>query len=756
MKNLDFKILIIDDNKEIRNDFIKILTSQPSHDNFKSLDEQLFSEEQKTSTFSLPSFKIDTVSQGQEGVKAIKKAYKEGRPYSLAFVDILMPPGWDGIQTIKKIWEIDKDIQIVICTAYSNYSWEETVEELGISDNLLILKKPFDNISVRQLACALTKKWQLLRQNKSYTETLEFHVKERTDSLEHTLSLIRSTLESSADGILVVSNEGKIVDYNNNFSNLWNIPENIIEQKNYKILLNHIHSLLKKPHNFTERTSNLLEGNGETSLELVKLKNGKIYEEYSQPHILNDKIVGRVWSYREVTQRVNLEQQLEYQALHDSLTGLPNRTLLHDRINQSLENSTRNKKMFSVLFFDLDCFKIINDSLSHAIGDELLKAVAKRVQKILRKSDTFGRMGGDEFVIVLPNLTSKENAYIVAQKILDALQKPFLICNRNISITASIGICTSPDDGMNADDLLANADLAMYLSKEKGGNRYHDYKQDLSQKIWARIEQEIELKTALENKEFILMYQPQINVSTNTVTGVEALIRWNHPTKGLLYPMEFLPVAEETGDIVAIGEWVIEEACRQNKEWQDMGLSPMRMVVNIESQILKKQNLLFIIKRILKETKLDPKYLEFELTETVVINDNEIVDTIHNIKKLGIKISLDDFGTGNSSISYLKNLPLDKLKIDKSFVDGIEYKGSDEIIIKAIIAIAESLNLEILAEGVERQEQLDSLTFHNCDNIQGYYFSQALPPRQLVDFLKSKTYLTKLIKNKGNYHASSH
>lgn len=733
---MDLRIIVIDDNKAIHQDFLKILTANESDDTLSQLDQELFNTQDFAKSISLPHFEIDTVSQGQEGLEYIKKAIHEGHPYALAFVDIRMPPGWDGIETIKHIWEVDKDIQVVICTAYSDYSWEATIGELGMTDNLLILKKPFDTISVRQLACALTKKWQLLKETKTYTGSLEERIKERTESLEHSLSLIRSTLESSADGILVVDENKKVIDYNTHFVTLWGLPPTLLDMKDYNKILEYILPSLEDPKEYLGNLKTLEKQPEETSLEILKLNDSRVFEQYSQPHKLNNQIIGRVWSFRDVTERVNLESKLEYQATHDPLTDLPNRALLTDRINQAIARAKRERNQFGVLFFDLDRFKLINDSLSHAAGDALLKAVAQRIKTTTRGEDTLARMGGDEFVMVLPNLKNKGDIYSIAEKVLNTLRQPFTIAGRQLSITSSIGVCVYPEDGQDVAELLRNADLAMYLAKGHGGDQYQSYTNDLSQRMSQRLEQELDLRRALENKEFFLAYQPQVNVSSNSTMGVEALLRWNHPEKGVLLPMDFIPLAEETGLIVPIGEWVIKEACRQNKEWQDRGLPPIYVVINIESQLLKKPDLILTLKNILAETKLDPKFLEIELTENIIINNLEIINTLVSIRKLGIRFALDDFGTGNSAISYLKQLPLDRLKIDRSFVQDIDSQKNNDVILKAIIAMASSLKLDVLAEGVETQEQLNSLKQYDCDNIQGFYLSKPLAPDALEEYLK--------------------
>ena len=647
-----------------------------------------------------------------------------------------MPPGWDGIETIKHIWELDRDMQIVICTAYSDYSWEETIDELGVNDNLLILKKPFDNVSVRQLACALTKKWQLMQESREHTESLEKHIQERTDSLQKSLSLTRATLESSTDGILVVDSADKVTDFNRNFVTLWKISSSIMDLKDNKIIVEYVSEQLQDPKEFLANIQKIKSHPEEKKFDVLKFVDGRVFERYSQPHKVNGKTVGRVWSFRDVTKRVYLEEKLEYQATHDTLTDLPNRALLSDRINQAIAVAKRDHTFVGVLFFDLDRFKLINDSLSHEAGDELLKSFAKRIKESIREGDTLSRIGGDEFVMVLPNLHKEEEAMSIANKVLLLMQSPFLIAKRKVIVTASIGISLYPKDGKNSDELLKNADLAMYRSKESGSNQFQFYTDDLNKQSLEYLEKETELRQAITKNELFLCYQPQVKLTTGEIVAVEALIRWQHPKKGLLLPMDFIPLAEETGLIIPIGEWVLRTACLQNKAWQDSGFPPIRVAVNLANQQLKQPDLVAMIRNVLQETGLDPQYLEIELTENVLINNIEVINRIHEIKEMGMKIALDDFGTGYTNINYLKQIPLNSLKLDKSIIDNIDSNRSDEVIMQAIIAMASSLNFEVLAEGVETQKQLDCLKTVNCENIQGFYFSKPLLSQDIEELLK--------------------
>jgi diguanylate cyclase (GGDEF)-like protein len=732
----DFKIIVIDDNPDIHHDFIKILTTQGSMHALDVLHDKMFGKKEDETSL-LPKFSIDTASQGQEGLEYVKTAFEKNTPYSLAFVDIRMPPGWDGIETIKHIWEIDKDIQIVICTAYSDYTWEETVEHLGKKDNLLILKKPFDNISVRQLACALTKKWQLQQDTRRYTSSLKRQVDDRTLSLQQSLSLIKATLESSDEGILVINNEGGIVNYNKKLCALWDIPKSIIDSKSENEVKKFMLTKVENADEFGAWLASLHKTEEMVNLDVIQLKDGKIFDCYSQPQKVNDSIVGRVLNFRDITERITLEKELQHQAQHDALTGLPNRIFLLEKIRESIKDAEEKNSSFSLMFIDLDRFKLINDSLSHAAGDELLKQTAARLQTIMREGDMLARLGGDEFVLLLKDLKSLDDAINKANEFVKIFQTPFTIADRAVMVTASIGVSVYPQDGKSAEELISNADAAMYHVKESGSNNFQFYTAEMNERSLEKLDNEMQLRQALNKNELFLCYQPEFHLEKEKLIAVEVLLRWNHPQRGVLLPIDFIPLAEETGLIVPIGEWAIRTACKQNKKWQEQGFPPIRVAVNISLQQIKQQNLVSTVKSILEETGLKPEYLELELTENIVISSLEVMRVVAELKELGVAISIDDFGTGYSSLSYLKKLPLDRLKIDCSFIQNIKSDKDDEVIIRAIISVAKNLNLEVLAEGVETQNQINFLKKQNCDEIQGYYYSKPLTVEELEDLWRS-------------------
>lgn len=615
----NFRILIIDDNPAIHLDFQKILKMRKLTPTFNKLNQLVFGDKSESAETDFPSFQIDCASQGEEGIEYIQQALDQGEPYALAFVDVRMPPGLNGIETIKRIWASDKEIQIVICTAYSDYTWEETVEELGLTDNLLILKKPFDSISVRQLACSLTKKWRLMQESKNREKILEKTVEERTNSLQKTLIM------------------------------------------------------------------------------------------------------------------------LEYQSTHDSLTNLPNRALLVDRINHEIARAKRHNLMFAVIFIDLDRFKLINDSFNHESGDILLKQIAERLSKVTREEDTIARLSGDEFIFisVSSEVHKIEHVEHIAKKILDTFNESLQIADRDIIISASLGVSVYPQDGSTVEELLRNADLAMYRAKALGGNQFQLFTSELEEKSIVRLEKEFDLRRGLIENEFFLEYQPQYDMQKQKLIGVEALIRWRHPTQGILLPMDFIPLAEKTGLIVPIGEWVIRTACYQNKAWQDKGIQAFPVSVNIATKQFMQPDFITMIKDILKTSKLDPKYLKVEVTENVIINTVNVTDSINELKKLGVSIVLDDFGAANSGFNYLSKLPIDQLKIDHSFIKNINSKRSDEVILQAIIDMANNLHLDLVVEGVETTSQFKYLESHNCYKFQGFYFNKPMSADKLEKLVHS-------------------
>jgi diguanylate cyclase (GGDEF)-like protein/PAS domain S-box-containing protein len=441
---------------------------------------------------------------------------------------------------------------------------------------------------------------------------------------------------------------------------------------------------------------------------------------------------------RDITERKEIADTIYRQSRHDALTGLPNRMLYQERLAQAIEQVEGERDQVGVLFFDLDRFKHINDTLGHTAGDQLLKRVAERIQSKLRPEDTVARIGGDEFTILLPRINGPDQATRAATRLLEALSRPFVIDGHELYVTASIGISIAPHDGSDIEALLKNADIAMYKAKDEGRDSFRIYSKEIDKSSQDRIALETNLRKALEKDEFILHYQPQVDLKTGHIFGAEALIRWQSPTLGRVSPGMFIPIAEETGLISAIGEWAIADACRQAQHWREVGLD-LRVSVNLSAREFMQRDIVTRIATLLSETKFPPHLLDIELTEGTLLQVGKASDTLHSLKALGVRLSVDDFGTGYSSLSYLRNLPLDILKVDKSFVDGLGDDRKSEAVVRALIELGHGIGVEIIAEGVETEIQRAALIDMGCDAMQGYLLSPPIAPEAFIALVKTQS-----------------
>lgn len=448
---------------------------------------------------------------------------------------------------------------------------------------------------------------------------------------------------------------------------------------------------------------------------------------------------------RAVNERKRAEEKILHMAYHDALTNLPNRLMFDEKLKACFAEAERTGSMMAVIFFDLDRFKVINDTLGHHVGDQLLQRLAHKLQVYVKEEDVVARFGGDEFIILLTQIEHIDEAAQFAKGIPELLKEPFVIEDQELFVTASIGISLYPSDGTEVDSLLKNADIAMYRSKEKGGNSYHYYHPDMNKRSLHRLNMEINLRKALERGEFRVFYQPIVNLKNGTVFGMESLVRWIHPKWGMISPGEFIPLAEETGLIVPIGNWVLKEACMQNKEWQRQGLAPLVVSVNISAIQFHQLNFVQIVMDALQQSGLSPDLLCLEITENIAMNNVPyILDTMQKLKLLGVRISIDDFGTGYSSLSYLKRFRVHTLKIDQSFIRDVTSDEDNAAIVTALIAMSHRLKIKSLAEGVETQEQLQFLGSQGCDEIQGYVFSKPMAASDFEHFIKENKQLYKI------------
>ena len=596
--NTTYRVLIVDDNQAIHDDMRKILVREGAGSPDLLDDEELL--------FQMPrvhaaTFAIDSAYQGQDGLAMVTRALSEGQPYSLAFVDGRMPPGWDGVETVLNLWITDPDLQVVICTAYSDYSWNDIIRNLGHSDSLVILKKPFDNIEVLQLVHALTRKWTVSREARVKRKDLERMVQDAT-------------------------------------------------------------------------------------------------------------------------------AELTFRANHDALTALPNRRLFADRLEQAIAMGRRHGEKVALLYIDLDGFKVVNDTLGHALGDFLLNEVVKRMKSRLRQCDTLARVGGDEFTLIAAGTSDPEAAGILARRLSEVLRPPFLVDGKELHVTASIGIRFYPQDGCDVTELLRSADAAMYEAKRLGKDRAVYFTPEIGRAANERLTLETHLRSALEDNELMLLYQPQFELRTQRLVRFEALLRWEHPTLGSVPPESFIPVAEESGLIIPIGDWVIEEACRTARKWDEAGCRGVPVAVNVSATQFSRPDFVDTVLAILRRTSLDPGLLELELTETVVVRDlPEVAPRIGELRKLGISVAIDDFGSGYSSFSYLEKLPVSAVKIDRSFVQRLESAPRARSVLKGMVTLVHSIGLRVVVEGVETAGQLEALFGSGADDVQGFLLGRPAP-----------------------------
>jgi diguanylate cyclase (GGDEF)-like protein len=600
-RQVNRRILIVDDSPAIHEDFRKIL-APPKEPDLSQAEHLLFGS--ASSPPHPPPFTLDSAFQGREALAKVESSLALGLPYALAFIDMRMPPGWDGLETIERLWKADPDLQIALCTAYSDYSWEAMAQRLAFGDQLLILKKPFDSLEIRQMASALTWKWQMARD-----------ARQKLDDLQQTIE-------------------------------------------------------------------------------------GRVAELFKVSHLLH----------------------------YDALTGLPSSTLLGDRLGQAMARARRYGQPLAVMFFGLDRFKRINHALGYPAGDELLKNIAHSLEQDMRESDSVFRYGSDEFVVLLPDQQHPAQVSALAEKLLATVGQLHDIAGHGLRVTASLGISLYPEDGQDPLSLIKKAEMAMHTSKEQAPGGYGFFTDDMTHR--ARQQQYLEsgIRQALERQEFHLHYQPKVHLASGRVVGAEALIRWQHPQQGWISPDQFIPVAEDSGLITRISQWVLGEATRQCRAWQDAGLPRVPLSINLSANDFRQPQLLQQLHGALSANALDPALLELEITEGVLMQNVEAtLATLLAIKALGVRLAVDDFGTGYSSLSYLRKFPVDVLKIDQSFVQGLSHEHKDAVLVSAIINLGRSLNLKVIAEGVETLQQLTFLQQQGCEEAQGYYFSKALP-----------------------------
>jgi diguanylate cyclase (GGDEF)-like protein len=747
LNRVNRRILVIDDNPTIHEDFRKILVPPQQGANELQDVEQVFVDDSQYATdrgvTDYREIQLDFAHQGQEGLRKVMAANDCGMPYAVAFIDLQMPPGWDGLKTIDEIWQVAPDLQVVICTAYTDDRWEEIDRRLGNSNQFLILKKPFDAVEVGQLAIALTEKWRLTKQARLHTEDLEQLVAERTELLRQAEESLREQkrhlelatsianlghwrMDLGDHSFSWSTNTQRIFGFGeeNEFVALDDVLDRHAPRDRIAVL-NAIRTAVAQ-NRCVEYKAGIVQPDGQ--LRHIHTRVMCQRDPNQQPSALFGVT-------QDVTDQVNAINAAKHAARHDPLTGMPNRAKFHDRLSDALRNINAYGGGAALILLDLDNFKEINDTLGHPIGDELLKLVSNRLARCVRATDTVARLGGDEFAIIQLNSSCPRDVGPLTKRVFDVLDEPFQIGNHQISVDLSMGITFAPTDGDAADQLLRNADLALYQSKSDGRGVLRYFEKSMDDRLRLRTQLEHDLRHALERNEFRLNFQPLFETQTQEICSVEVLLRWHHPTRGLVSPGVFVPIAEDSGLIIPIGKWIIEEACRVASQWPD----PIRVAVNVSATQFRKDTLVLAVAEALASSQLDPSRLELEITETVMLRDcSETLETLHTLRDLGVRIVMDDFGVGFSSLSYLRSFPFDGLKLDRSFVMDSTENDDAKAICRAVASLGKSLRIQTTAEGVETKEQLDYVTAEGYTLVQGFYFAKPQTAQEITERYFSK------------------
>ena len=707
------RILIIDDDTRIHEDFRKILGDESEMSEYEEIEASLFSDS-PDNTKSL-KYDLDSAYQGEEGYHKVIKAKEENRPYAMAFIDMRMPPGWDGLETIKHIWDVDPRIQLVICTAYSDYSWNEVLYHLGASDRLLILKKPFDMVEVQQIATALTTKWNLSSESIS-----------RLKMIQESEEKYRTVVDSVEDAIMTLNKDGDIIFVNHN---PWHMINQAVGGNYYAGIKDEYRDRVIKS------VEEVFETGEQKSIEYASVadNNDTIWSEGRiSPYYKNEEVVAATL----VASDISVRKALDWQLRHDELTGLSNRAFFSSHVEQAF-NSRDDGQLFALLFVDLDHFNLINDCFGHEIGDKLLVIISKMLNEDIKNNEMLARFGGDEFAILKYMEKGQDNMHEYAESLHDRLKNSINIDGFDIYTTASIGIVIFGSEETSVTNLLRNADAALCHAKTKGRNRYEYFDQEMNDLVVRRVSIGNELRKAIEGKQFEVYYQPLTSLEEKKVIGFEALIRWNHPEKGMVSPVEFIPISEETGLIFPITRIVLEMVCQQMKQWKEMGLEDINVAVNCSAREFNEQRLQEIIEEICGETGAEINKLDLELTEGSIMDDvDSAIENMRKLSEMGMNISIDDFGTGYSSFSHIKQFAIDKLKIDRAFIKDTPQDKDDVAIVEAIIAMAKRLKIKVVAEGVETAEQLKYLKEAKCDVIQGFLLGEPMTAEEATRRLK--------------------
>ncbi|NWD07203.1 putative bifunctional diguanylate cyclase/phosphodiesterase [Pseudomonas gingeri] len=729
------RILIIDDTASIHEDFRKILCPHVVEDDLQSAEEALFG---TTVTRSEYIFELDSAFQGQEGLARVEQALAGDRPYAMAFIDMRMPPGWDGLETIERLWQVDPKLQIALCTAYSDYSLEEMNERVDMGDRLLILKKPFDAIEIRQLASALTAKWQMTEDAALKMDQLEQAVEERTRELSDANIIV----QNSPTILYRLRGEPSfpLMYISHNITKFGHVAKELVGSDNWRDVLIHAEDQAK----VDTAMARVLDKDALGASIEYRLRTGDGHWRWVENRYVPVRDgEGRLLEVEgiiiDITERKLAEEKIALLARTDGLTGLANRSTMIERLHQSFAAAQRGASPFAVFYLDLDHFKRINDTLGHPVGDLLLQEVSRRIKNCTRETDVVARLGGDEFAVLQTEMSDPAVSGALAAKIRNALVEPYSLDGNDVRISVSIGISTYAPDSDNADTLLVQADMALYRSKEQGRNQYHFHSEEINQEVTDRVAIANDLKHAIEHNELELHYLPEVDLASGKILGMEALVRWNHPERGLLGADVFIPAAEKTGTIVALGHWVLDRACQQMRQWRDEGMAPPVIAINLSLVQLKSGGEL--VRDVVDTTAkwgISPADLEFDVTEATLAQTKWTQnDVLPQLRELGVKIAIDDFGTDYSSFDYLRTYRVNHLKLAQSFIHHATQDAESANTLRAIINFAREVGIGIIAEGVETLEQRSSLISTGSPmNAQGYYFSKAVDSQHASQLLQ--------------------
>jgi diguanylate cyclase (GGDEF)-like protein/PAS domain S-box-containing protein len=664
-------------------------------------------------------FQMLVAQDGEEALDRVRVVQPD-----LILLDVMMP-GINGFDTCRRLKSMEgvREVPVIFMTALTDVGDKVKAFAAGGVD---YVTKPL------QLEELLARVRTHLELHAARQRLAAQHLRLQSSEVRY-----RRLFEASKDGVLLVEfDSGRVTDVNAALAEMLSLPrEEIVGQR-----LCELAALRNAPCKSALAELRLREQVRYEHWPLANAGGAALDVEFSANAYLVNGVKMVQCNIRDITERKQAESRIRYLALHDTLTGLPNRVLLHDRLNQAIAQARRNRRQVSVLMLDLDHFKHINDSLGHHVGDHLLEATAVRLRACLRESDIAARLGGDEFVIALPEAAEDADAALVAEKVLKTLREPFQVDGHELHVGVSIGISRYPSDGEDPGTLLRAADSAMYQAKNAGRGDFRFFTAAMSEAAQRRLELANDVRHAVQRGEFTLNYQPQVSARGGNVTGIEALLRWRHPRHGMISPEEFVPLLEEIGLIIEVGHWALRCACAQNAAWQRQGLPPMRVAVNLSAQQFYRGDIVGTVRGALADSGLAPEWLELELTESLTLDDTEMtIKLMHELKQLGVCLSLDDFGTGWSSLSYLRRFPLDRIKIDRSFMRDLVTQPTASAVVRSIMGLARNLGLTCVAEGVETADQLSYLQKQMCADIQGFLFSPAVSGAEIETMLRSAT-----------------